>query len=80
MDEYIRRQDVVTALIDAISNRDNWYTAVKNIPAADVEKVVRCRNCKYVFYKKDAGVYFCHRFNDHRRTSGEKYCSYGEEK
>lgn len=80
MEDYIRRRDVVDALLDAICKGDNWYTVIREIPSVDAEKVVRCRNCKYVFYKKDAGVYFCHRFNDHRRTSGEKYCSYGEEK
>ena len=78
--DLIRRSDVVSVLLEAISKGENWYSVIKDIPTVDAVEVVRCKDCLFSYYKKESGVYFCHRFNDGRRTSRDKYCSYGEER
>ena len=50
MDEYIKREAVIEAIMSEPSDAHypQWYVdKIKSIPAADVAEVVRCKDCKY---------------------------------
>lgn len=47
------------------------------VPTADVEEVVRCKDCKYVF-KEDEYSYWCNGFTSPMRLVTPKtFCSHG---
>ena len=48
---------------------------VETAETADVQEVVRCKDCKY-FYQ-DGNIKVCKHWNCHSTTDGA-YCSYGE--
>lgn len=53
---------------------------IENIPTADVEEVVRCKNCKYCEkFVDDFGVekYFCVYFCGSQETIPDGYCHRG---
>ena len=50
---------------------------IDDYPTADVEKVVRCKNCRWGEYNEIEKQYLCRYFID--TTTAEDFCSYGEE-
>lgn len=91
MAEYIEREK----LLFSISRNAKFFGTIKDIeqaglivrlePAADVVKVVRCKDCKY--YKKGFAGEHSNYCDCHTVTSFEKFfckpndfCSYGERK
>ena len=56
MADYIRREDALFALrkaerggsMTALTRLERAYAEIREMPAADVEEVVRCRDCKYL--------------------------------
>ena len=93
MAEYILRSEILKhkRLMERFDRDGNFRdTAVLvedilKIPAADVEPVVRCRDCKYYY---DYGVnrdYCCHRSKCGKQVfdvkfKADDFCSYGERK
>lgn len=84
MKEYIDREAAISLSKDIIvpqaSGVDYKHRCIdpqdiREIPAADVVPVVRCRECKY-HNKPRLG--FCERHLV--RTNGNDFCSYGERK
>ena len=49
---------------------------IADAPTVDAVKVVRCKDCKWVYRDKYSGCYFCHE----RQVRSEHFCSYGERK
>lgn len=52
-------------------------------PTADVEEVVRCRNCMHceiVIDQFDNDWYFCKKTKDNAEVKPDDFCSYGERK
>ena len=88
MDEYIDREEVLRALSKNSITRKitvvddvSVYDTVKNIPAADVVEVVRCKDCAYysdfdAYEGKRFNFHFCKKFNN--ITLESDFCSYGE--
>ena len=94
MDEYIKREDALDAVLFALcgtGHQSKAIYAVRGVPIADVVEVVRCKDCKYSRERNDNegeyladGVLIC--------TSDEAadecwnpvypshFCSYGERK
>ena len=73
MAEYIERD----AALEIVKRTSGDYVAafaeIRKIPAADVVSVVRCKECKHLFYTMCAACGFLpHKPND--------FCSYGERK
>jgi len=73
MAEYIERD----AALEIVKRTSGDYVAafaeIRKIPAADVVPVVRCKECKHLFYTMCAACGFLpHKPND--------FCSYGERK
>lgn len=101
MTDYIRREDALFALrkaerggsMTALTRLERAYAEIREMPAADVAEVVRCKGCEYAErYERTNGTagYYCgHPKN--RFTYGERwdrvfkpvkeandFCSYGE--
>lgn len=87
MSDYIKRETAINVLSerkrplfgeDGSKDRYRYmqwltdYYAIMNLPSADVEEVVHCKDCKYRL-KKDCP---CHRM----AVEDDDYCSAGERK
>lgn len=88
-DEHIRREDLINRLAICKKGTDipnlAWaaITAiecyVRDMPAADVAPVVRCKDCQH--WKRNAGLTDSpngHCFEHDIDTNGRDFCSYGE--
>ena len=77
MNEYIKREDALDAILFSLVGTGHQgiaIRAVKDVPAADVVEVVRCKDCKH----KNPNCYKCLR--DNLWHDAEDFCSYGERK
>ena len=87
MADYIKRESALRAIEDSarpfvktMANDAYWaYKAVEKVPAEDVEKVVRCKDCKW--WKRDNDVEYqwmgyCYEWCARTRDSG--HCYLGE--
>lgn len=94
MDEYIKREDAIDAVLDVYYNTpdinlsgERLEAAILKIPAADVVEVVRCREC---VHWKPTGSKAGNSFSDMEYIGGceftkycrreSDFCSYGERK
>lgn len=91
-DEYIRREDALFALrkaerggsLTALTRLERAYAEIREMPAADVAEVVRCRDCEYVRPTVNAhtgeqvGIWCA--LHDILNVSPDDYCSRGEKK
>ena len=92
MAEYIKRGSAIDAVLDVFYDTtdidlsgEKLEAAILNVPAADVEPVVRCRECKHHYWVQET----CHGKRVHYckipHMSGvevfkEFFCYYGERK
>lgn len=60
-----------TGLAKTIGNRIN------ELPSAQPEKV-KCRKCRYVYYDKEFGNYWCNRKPDSFMVEEDGYCKWGK--
>ena len=78
MDDYIRKQAAVDALIEWYGCEPNDIDAFENIiekiPPADVAEVVRCKDCRYLDYRRR-----CEMFELIHRSDTD-YCSEGRKR
>ena len=82
--DYIKRSDALNfdmsveckpdELLAAMEGMARVLDYIKAIPAADVEPVVRCKDCKYYKSRND-GVVQCTRFRIY--TAEDDFCSSG---
>ena len=79
-DEYISREAAVKALFaPGMCYAPIQLQIVKDLPAADVAEVVRCRDCDA--WKRNVGIVDSpngHCFEHDIDTNGQDFCSYGE--
>ena len=70
MSEYIKREAALMAVMRA-GCLANTVQILKDIPAADVVEVVRCKNCNY----RDTGdcAFDCYNFE----ATDDAFCCYG---
>lgn len=88
MPEYISRAEALRAVQKQRgANRSPAQNAmldriccdIKNMPAADVAEVVRCKDCKYGDYdSKPNGAMVCLRTKDGFWREETDFCSYGK--
>ena len=73
-DEYISKEAALTALQDSdlFNTTERQLRAIRELPAADVAEVVRCKDCKYGDYM------LCLRTNDGFWRKETDFCSCGE--
>lgn len=83
MTDYIKREDAIKAF-DPLQRQD-WYTpwiveTLKDLPPADVEPVVRCKDCRHRIKWNDSfGCAFWGYYGD-EFADGEMFCRKGERK
>lgn len=83
-DDYIKRDDVKTAVfawyVDAMRHGEKKYLdeVIAKIPAADVEKVVYCRDCKYRDQRIPVHNAICTKCYEIDCMQGYGFCSMGE--
>ena len=83
MTDCIRREDVLKALREYPVTK--LKTAIRRLPALDVEPVVRCGDCKYLRIEPTAAicelfVYDSHYMICQHVKNARDFCSYGERK
>lgn len=91
MADYIRRDDALFALrkaerggsMTALTRLERAYAEIRGMPAADVAKVVRCKNCKWFADNNGGEWYGCKMFHVVRITpedapKPDDFCSYGD--
>lgn len=81
MSEYIDRDAALVALQDSdlFNTTERQLRAIRELPAADVAEVVRCKDCKYGDYdSKPNGAMVCLRTKDGFWREETDFCSYGK--
>lgn len=58
----------------------HFFDVVDDLPAADVQEVVRCKDCKYYFKSTAYNGYLCGMAVGLCDVDSDSYCSYGERK
>lgn len=89
MAEYIERSEAIEFIKHNTPNINGETTvkcvirSLKNVPAADVAEVVRCKDCKY-FTDEGDGLFYCEYHTDNAGYCDEAcwviendFCSYG---
>ena len=87
MADYIRREDALFALrkaerggsMTALTRLERAYAEIREMPAADVAEVVRCKDCRYLGRELDKGLYSCVDYNL-PYCEPDSYCSHGRRK
>lgn len=88
--EYIERETALEKVIE-VKHHDPELSGVvlhryikeidlKDIPAADVVEVVRCRECKYSYKDEIFGNRWCDSHLGCRKVKDDGYCYLGERK
>lgn len=89
MADYIRRDDALFVLrkaerggsMTALTRLERAYAEIREMPAADVAEVVRCKDCEYGDYdSKPDGAMVCLRTKDGFWRKETDFCSYGTPK
>lgn len=85
MSEYIDRDAALVALQDSdlFNTTERQLRAIRELPAADVAEVVRCKNCKWFADNNGGEWYGCQMFQVVQITpedapKPDDFCSYGE--
>lgn len=81
-DEYIRREDALFALrkaerggsMTALTRLERAYAEIREMPAADVEPVVRCKDC---IYNIDGRCFSRTSFKNAVAVEPDNFCSWG---
>lgn len=82
MAEYIDRERVLANATFVHGQWDDTYISaekIKEIPAADVAPVVRCKDCKYYRYDIKDEFSSCY-LGSLSGPDGNDFCCYGEQK
>ena len=85
MDEYIKREDAIDAVLDVYCDTpdidlscEKFEAAILKIPAADVAPVVRCKDCRWRGREDCAMFYRCECGGQHTWETDNDFCSWGE--
>ena len=82
MADYIRREDALFALrkaerggsMTALTRLERAYAEIREMPAADVAEVVRCRDC---IYRIDGRCFSRTSFLNSPAVEPDNFCSWG---
>ena len=80
MDDYISREAALTALQDSdlFNTTERQLRAIRELPAADVAEVVRCKDCKNLVNTTiNANGFLICDISD-MEIAPDDFCSYGE--
>ena len=80
MDDYISREAALTALQDSdlFNTTERQLRAIRELPAADVAEVVRCKDCEHLVNTTiNANGFLICDISD-MEIAPDDFCSYGE--
>lgn len=86
MTDYIEREAAISEVVSIHNDRLGAYHAIKDLPAADVVEVIRCKSCGFWYVPKLANgekLGACGWWSGNalvRSTRAEDYCSRGVRK
>lgn len=83
MAEYIEREAAIRVLNGQSSltmTRSSLIDSISKLPAADVARVVRCKDCKYWQDNNDGYPHEECRWGHGETPDANDFCSYGEQK
>ena len=87
MAEYIKRESAIDAVLDVFYDTtdidlsgEKLEAAILNVQAADVETLVRCKDCKYWQDNNDGYPHEECRWGHGETPYANDFCSYGERK
>ena len=87
--DYISREDAVQCAVDIAADlfNDGSYDSsagastvgvwLKDLPAADVVEVVRCKDCRF-YYKDSDGYEMCDNSEGYDHISADGFCAWAE--
>ena len=79
MTDYIRREDAQKALFaPEMCYAPVQVKIIRELPAANVAEVVRCKDCKYKVRTIANGIVLCAEKHGMIRPHENDFCSYGE--
>ena len=86
MADFIRREDALFALrkaerggsMTALTRLERAYAEIREMPAADVAEVVRCKDCKHKVRTDANGIVICSEERGMYCPTEDDFCSYGE--
>ena len=85
MDEYIKREDAIDAVLDVYCDTpdidlscEKFEAAILKIPAADVVPVVRCKDCRLRGREECAMFYRCECGEQHTWETDNDFCSWAK--
>lgn len=86
MADYIRRDDALFALrkaerggsMTALTRLERAYAEIREMPAADVAEVVRCKDCKHKVRTDANGIVICSEEHGMYCPTENDFCSYGD--
>lgn len=86
MTDFIRREDALFALrkaerggsMTALTRLERAYAEIREMPAADVAEVVRCKDCKHKLRTVANWGVICREKHGMVRPSLDDFCSYGK--
>ena len=86
MADFIRREDALFALqkaerggsMTALTRLERAYAEIREMPAADVAEVVRCRDCKHKVRTDANGIVICSEEHGMYCPTESDFCRYGE--
>ena len=86
MADYIRREDALFALrkaerggsMTALTRLERAYAEIREMPAADVAEVVRCKDCKHKVRTDANGIVICSEEHGMYCPTESDFCRYGE--
>ena len=55
----------------------NIAEELRKLPAVKPE-MVKCKKCRYVYYDKEFGDYWCDRMSDFFKVEADGYCKWGK--
>lgn len=82
MDEYIKREDALDAVLFALVGtgyQSRAIYAISDIATTDAVEVVRCKDCKYFGREIAHGKHDCKKYEMPYCLEND-FCSYGERK
>ena len=82
MDKLISQQAAIDALKEKVFHNlsHEFYGAMQvldELPSAQPEKV-KCKKCRYVYYDKEFGNYWCNRLSGSFMVEEDGYCKWGK--
>lgn len=77
---YIEREPLLAELFSKQDEDVDVMLEFAEFSAADVVKVVRCKECKHRYYDEEFSRLWCNRLSGTFEVCADNFCGYGEKR